>query len=992
MARRAALTLTCLLVASSACTASAETSGSDRPAPRPGPAPERARVERTTPAEALEAYRSKTRLRPDGRFLRAFSDVHAIATGRAAQPVEATFDGAGWQLRQGALQVASFPTLPSFSAQFEPLVEWARTSLAAPIGKQTPPGKPGSAPGGRTLRRPISELLKAEQRWLATRDPGSALQAANQLTRLYLEGGKSNELADDVAGRGLAALAIARALDGSSGKSQEALLASSMGYQGHAVAIANGLGAEDPVAAYVLNRNELLLELAAHGELAQYLWLKRSMTLLRPALWLAELQKRERSSIDAAVRVLELVQSVGGPGSTLAPRVLAQLTSYWLDVPVPPDADASWAFGRAGDVEQAIERVSQGQKAGPFLDPALLRAAEESVYVEAVSHCLAKSPAESRALLRVQPLGAIAGIRRWYDFKDRWHARIYVEDERRQLLQPGQVPGATYRSDLLGDHNWTPPLLSDLKLVRANTLAWLATLDSRPFHRRLAEPRIEHQLRDPALAAELEESLVRDEDNDSARVKVHLRRGELDAAMAVLVGELGAWRPMTRVVARHPRVDLVRLSAIFRDLWTHPEIHDALYEPYYELLWDRVEDFAAAEKLARSRLVDLPEQAEKERAAVSGDVAYALRRQGRLAEARAAVEPYFDSGNADLLRQAIWIALAQRDFDAADSLAARARKAGLDDASYRVARAGALWGRRRNDEAARALVGQNRLAAAEFAEYVPPRFWYAFEGAPDAEILDAFDALLRVDRRAHLAGGRAIADEFAERGQPDLAFEMSLRLARLNLRPADGEPEYVAPERMLYSEYWRAQHVGRAWQFLREWRGEDAARAWLRELRSRPIAYTMAPNFFTVGALELLWEAYPGDSLPSYVLLLRAHAVALDPELAARHGAGVRAMLEKTRQGEDNSLARIALGLVPESEVLEQRMTHKRLCETATYLAVAAQTRGDLRRASDWYQVAVGTGLLKFNTYVYSLQQLEAWRETDQAFVQSGSIPASPLR
>jgi hypothetical protein len=128
------------------------------------------------------------------------------------------------------------------------------------------------------------------------------------------------------------------------------------------------------------------------------------------------------------------------------------------------------------------------------------------------------------------------------------------------------------------------------------------------------------------------------------------------------------------------------------------------------------------------------------------------------------------------------------------------------------------------------------------------------------------------------------------------------------------------------------------------------------------------------------------------VLLLRAHAIALHPELAARHGADVRARPESTRQGEDDGLARIALGLAPESVLLDQPMTRRRLCETAAYLGVAAQSHGDLRRASDWYQVAVGTGLLRFNTYVYSLQQLDAWREKDQSFARQQPIPASAPR
>ena len=86
---------------------------------------------------------------------------------------------------------------------------------------------------------------------------------------------------------------------------------------------------------------------------------------------------------------------------------------------------------------------------------------------------------------------------------------------------------------------------------------------------------------------------------------------------------------------------------------------------------------------------------------------------------------------------------------------------------------------------------------------------------------------------------------------------------------------------------------------------------------------------------------------------MRAHAIALDPALAERHGAAVRAALTEGPPGGDRFFARIALGMDAEASLLETRMDARTLCQAAFYLGLAAQGRGELARAAEWYQVVL---------------------------------------
>ena len=109
----------------------------------------------------------------------------------------------------------------------------------------------------------MAELAQASDAWNGgRRDARVALTAARALGWILLQSSDPLELADPIAARALAALAIARVLDPTKGAEEECLLSYVLGYSAHAQAVAQALSQEEPLRAFVLADDAKLEQLA----------------------------------------------------------------------------------------------------------------------------------------------------------------------------------------------------------------------------------------------------------------------------------------------------------------------------------------------------------------------------------------------------------------------------------------------------------------------------------------------------------------------------------------------------------------------------------------------------------------------------------------------------------------------------------------------------------------------------------------------------------
>jgi hypothetical protein len=208
---------------------------------------------------------------------------------------------------------------------------------------------------------------------------------------------------------------------------------------------------------------------------------------------------------------------------------------------------------------------------------------------------------------------------------------------------------------------------------------------------------------------------------------------------------------------------------------------------------------------------------------------------------------------------------------------------------------------------------------------------------------------------------------------------MHWRMARLNaavFKNHEAEPLYLPADRVPTDHGDRAIHLARAWHSRREWKGEAEAREWVRQVTPPAFANRVARFFYESGNAELLWDAFASAPTHARFWLLRALAVALDPEIDARHGEEVREYFADPSGSASHRFARTMLGLGSEEVLLETPLAEVDIGDTAFYLGVAAQSQGDLVRASDWYQVVLEAGEAKKPEYQMASNQVQAWSQS----------------
>jgi len=234
----------------------------------------------------------------------------------------------------------------------------------------------------------------------------------------------------------------------------------------------------------------------------------------------------------------------------------------------------------------------------------------------------------------------------------------------------------------------------------------------------------------------------------------------------------------------------------------------------------------------------------------------------------------------------------------------------------------------------------------------------AVEGLQSDAEGDLVEALLAAGAAPPVAM-MALAAELDEAGEHRLAFEVQSRI------PGEGQTA--------------VSYLGWSHHYLRRWKGEDAALAWLRprlaKLSPRDGAL-LAMVGYQSRDFDLLWEVDdvgPDRSNIEFHWLLRAAAAvrtgpSRDPQRArlerhyARQSAERYALLGRFLLGRESAAAALAGIVDPRSR-----------CETYYYLGLAAQAQGAIREASRWYARCIETGQSYNGEYHWAYLQLHEW-------------------
>ena len=230
-----------------------------------------------TLAKARQVRHELERRPPDRRFQGALEDIPYLARGATREPLEARLSEGRWYLVRRERAVCDVSEMPDFEELDGALVAWARTQLGevSPPAALSPPNLAEPLSLDERARAELDSINVAWERGDHT--PQMMARAAHVLTSVAFATFDELGTADALYTRAWAMSAMARAR-GAGRDSDLALLASALGYERSARAIAGRLGPDDPVRLYFgedETRFEKIVGASDAPNGVRYLWFRR---------------------------------------------------------------------------------------------------------------------------------------------------------------------------------------------------------------------------------------------------------------------------------------------------------------------------------------------------------------------------------------------------------------------------------------------------------------------------------------------------------------------------------------------------------------------------------------------------------------------------------------------------------------------------------------------------------------------------------------------
>ncbi len=975
------------------------------PAPVPAAAPEPARppspLLELPPERMREALHAEYRLQPDWRCLAAFAEVQGWFRGEEARPVTAAFASGAWRVEIAGESVGTLPELPDFGDCMKALERWA---AVAGKGRRVHGGRRGPAPEPRRLNPAdlLADLRAADATAShGASDPLELVRVGRDLLYLTLQSLDLVETTDRLRAKAWAFLAMSAALTDHELRRETALLAYLLDYSESARRLAVALPAADPVRAFVLHDERTLVALAEapHEELGPLLVLARRAEDHDYPGWLAWVQAHfaERPfSLPVLKSALEL-------NAFLPNRVFPGVMPYLVLTHLfRESADTSWTkkvrqldlytgsddavgvmaalIGRAlrvqaGDLVLRFEGeldLAGAHYAGPVLDADTYASFYAGYFYSALwaegefrLDQLASLPAaeEFAGQLPDADMPRPAAFARWY--RHRIDARRGKGDSAALLadLSSPAPFGARPRFRTFGALD---PYIGAGSPGRFEAVRRMASaMDSRPEHAAWLARSAERYLDDLNLAEQLYRHLLRVAERRLADDAVwsayffgdppRLERYVHDPTLSLgsrrrAVGYVASLRP-----ARDPSIEgLYRgLLRAFPNSW---ELTDDLVK---HLEWKG--EYARARATAEAWLARGVPQAGLEDVVARTAIARAYFEERRYVEAWEAIEPAISSWQSGALARAALIRDRLADPENAEALFLLDMDRYPDSLWVRTLYLQFLWEHGRYKEAADALRAfKGPLLPQAWIDDVRPRFYEAFEKAPDEEALRAFEALERAKLPAR--GLSYLWYPFELAGRHELAFRMSSGLSN---------------DDMLGVEFLTASY-----QVLKEWKGEPEALDWLRARLPRPLRNQASMIFFDRGEDGLLWDVIESPEegeAGEWVWLIRALA-----EVRGGRGNGARRValaqyFAAPRPDHAEVLGNFLIGKASEADVWQRASDARTRAEGAYVVGLRRLCEGRYREASDWFRVTQELALENMGEYHWATNQLHEWREQQKS-------------
>ena len=958
------------------------------------------------PAEMREVLHSAYRLKPDGRCVGAFVEVHAWISGTPAQ-ASVAFVGDHWRIDVGGEHAAVLPELPDFDDCMAALVDWASLLGSAsgleprldPARRRLPPPGPQSLDTADLLAG-LRELDRKKPQRSA--DPDLLLAATRSFVFLTFETLDLMETSDRLAARAWAFLALSSAFTDYDVGRERALLASSLDYSEAAARQAVALPKSDPVRLFLLHDDAGLRRLAGGpraGQLESLLLLFNLTERGDYPGWLKWVSLRYPSRAFS----IPVLQSALRMNAFLPNRVLPALIPYViLSNVLSETADAGWltqvhqldaytgtndsvalmaaAIGkvlkiRSNDLVRVFDRrigEAKERYPGPLLDHDLYRKLYEALFYSALYRSaqfnldqLASIDAAQSFLeeLSGATSPSAVGFAQWYGH--------LIE------AQSGRAQPAVLADDLAAPYPFgAEPRFRTFKSLErwigqgkperfAAMRRLVPEMDSRPAHAHWLAWHAWSDLYDLNLSEELfrylqrvaERRLPYDADWSAAFLGDTHR---LEAYLADPSFPPDAKRSVVNHLAHDRTLDPPAVEAAYRKLGVESPDSWALANDFAEYL-ERRKDYAGARRVMSAWLGRKVADPGLEQIIATSTVARTYYEEGAYRDAWRTIEPVVSSWQGGAMERAAMTLARMGDVAHARELFVAVTDRYPDSLKSRVRYAQFLWEQGLDDEAARGLREfKGHLDGWTWRDEIAPVFHATFASLPDDRTLAAFEQI----KRAGFPQGeiRFLADPFARQGRYELAFHMISDLRENSL---------VQVEILIT-----------AYHFLAHWKGEPEAIDWLKNRIPPPMRNPASMVFLTRGEDDLLWEVVerPEEgSHPEWVWVGRAISVARGSSREPERRAAVERYFAVPRDDATDALANFLLGKAPEEAVWRRATDPRRRGEGAYVVGLKRLCEGDYRAASDWFRVVQEVANENMGEYHWASDTLRSWKERAQS-------------
>lgn len=956
-----------------------------------------------TIAEALTHGNMELALRPDQRFLEAFSLIAAFPKAPTEKPAHIEFKNGKWWINADGAAPGALPTYPDFTDAMRLLRVEAKQRFAAQSSAcdVRPADDSAAAVNSFDDRSLIKALDSLDQHFQPGTLSGVDLWAAGQaLARLAFLDDDSVTRTDRLAAKAMAVVAMAETLCGKSMPEEESLLAAHLGYGAAAAQAVAQLPASDPWRLYFTNQDQKLRQLASpHPGVspASYFWLRRLADLDRKQDWQSWYDKSYGGQLPS-VYILVTMLRFSGFGSIESyidqlPQVLLPQMQGTYSPTLDQEDVASAPIQLIRDFNEAAQHLKV-KPSGPYLTApdtlAYYRGYLYAGFYKEGYYLLElqddeQAASQYRNALQNAPDDIGSDLYRWADVELKF---------KHDGLPLGQV-----MQDMAASKELLPSVYHNVWAQAAARLNW-GSLQDRQAVKQLGT---------------LYDTRPESRENYATALRANMFLSQYAAARTSLAAQENPRAPHFRIwldyfngdnddllrIASDPAVDRDERGYAVGYATTAGVSNEKIRSDYENLISeypDNVDtcerflghlrdtkDYVDMEREARFCLTHLP----KDYSGLARDdyvvyIASAQVHQGKKNQAWNTISTvlYADSedqnsigprqrevGNyyANVLGEATYIALARGNYGLAESLARALAKRYPDDVGDQKNLLRVLWTEKRYQDAADILVDYKYpLMYWNWTSVIGKTFAEVFKNDP-VGARAAFKALQHPQGRANGIGDGPltfIASAVDENGNPGLAFDLR------QMNPTPVTPGAFPDE---ITDY----------EYLKNAKGAAIAIPWLIKHSAPPGPQDAERRewlFYTDNLAELLWSplADPKSAAnPEQVWLYRAAAYVQGLSTTPKEVAQLKTHFNKDNPDWQGIIGGYLMGRVSDQEMMNHAFNASQLFEAIYFVALRQLANGNYQQAQRLLNLEMDTA--KSADWQYLSSALLLYWRSDQS-------------